>query len=225
MGDYLVKLLKKENIILDGKVLVTVLKPVHKLVIKLRKDLFNTQKIPESSLRNAIAKAVGKGSLAGYDYALITDDPGKIEILIPLNAGSSPHLSLLSPRPAILKGIQLLRRQEYVELEANAVFSRSLLNIDVPLGSLGDVYMYEGEVGISSDINNVVAVKLVTDKGTRVVLGNEISRRFEAPKSEGESVKKASRRAVGARASRVKRGKRKSRRRRKSAARRRRKKR
>ncbi len=212
MGDYVVKLLKKENVILDNKVLLTVLKPVYQYRIKIRKDLFNAQKVPESSIKNILRKAVGESAIASCDYALITDDSGKVEILIPLSARALQYASILSPRPALLKGVQVLKRQEYVELEANAVFSRSLLNVDVPLGNLGNVYVYEGDIGVSNGIGNVVAVRIITDKGTRVVLSNELSRRFEAPQPASESAKESPSKARS-RTSAARRSKRRSKRR------------
>ncbi len=167
MGEYLFKCLERLDKVFDGKVLLTVLKEVTSKTVKIRGDL-DTNRIPESRIKRIISNSF---SGAKCDYVLLLDNEGKTEILVPVSDAAATAKTVIFPRIAKLKGIQLLKKQERVELEANAVFSRSLINEDVNVDN--SYYVFEGRVGLVEPHNDVVAVRILTDKGTRVILNDE----------------------------------------------------
>ncbi len=167
MGEYLFKCLERVDKVFDGKVLLTVLKEVTSKTVKIRGDL-DTNRIPESRIRRIISNSFGGTKC---DYVLLLDNEGKTEILVPVSDAAVTARTVIFPRIARLKGIQLLKKQERVELEANAVFSRSLINENVNVDD--SYYVFEGRVGLVEPHDDVVAVRILTDKGTRVILNGE----------------------------------------------------
>jgi len=167
MGEYLFKCLERLDKIFDGRVLLTVLKEVASKTVRIRGDL-DTNRIPESKIRKAIDSFF---SGIRCDYVLLLDDKYKTEILVPLSNAAMMAKTVIFPRVAKLKGIQLLKRQERVELEANVVFSRSLVNESVNVDNF--YYVFEGRVGLVEPYGDAVAVRILTDKGTRVILSDE----------------------------------------------------
>jgi len=167
MGEYLFKCLERIDKIFDGKVLLTVLKEVASKTVKIRSDL-DTNRIPESRIKRILSNSFSE---AKCDYALLLDNEDKTEILVPVSDAAITARTVIFPRIAKLKGIQLLKRQERVELEANAVFSRSLINENVSIDNT--YYVFEGRVGLVEPYNDAVAVRILTDKGTRVILNDE----------------------------------------------------
>ncbi len=167
MGEYLFKCLERLDKVFDGKVLLTVLKEVTSKTVKIRGDL-DTNRIPESRIKRIISNSFGGTKC---DYVLLLDNEGKTEILVPVSDAAVTARTVIFPRIAKLKGIQLLKKQERVELEANAVFSRSLINENVNVDD--SYYVFEGRVGLVEPHNDAVAVRILTDKGTRVILNDE----------------------------------------------------
>lgn len=167
MGEYLFKCLERLDKVFDGKVLLTVLKEVTSKTVKIRGDL-DTNRIPESRIKRIISNSFGGTKC---DYVLLLDNEGKTEILVPVSDTAVTARTVIFPRIAKLKGIQLLKKQERVELEANAVFSRSLINENVNVDN--SYYVFEGRVGLVEPHNDAVAVRILTDKGTRVILNGE----------------------------------------------------
>jgi len=167
MGEYLFKCLERLDKVFDGKVLLTVLKEVTSKTVKIRGDL-DTNRIPESRIKRIISNSF---SGTKCDYVLLLDNEGKTEILVPVSDAATTARTVIFPRIAKLKGIQLLKKQERVELEANAVFSRSLINENVNVDD--SYYVFEGRVGLVEPHNDAVAVRILTDKGTRVILNGE----------------------------------------------------
>ncbi len=225
MGEYLFKCLERVDKIFDGKVLLTVLKEATSKTVKIRGDL-DTNRIPESRIRRIISNSF---SGTRCDYVLLLDNEGKTEILVPVSDAAVTARTVIFPRIARLKGIQLLKKQERVELEANAVFSRSLINENVNVDDF--YYVFEGRVGLVEPHNDVVAVRILTDKGTRVILNGEHVEKIKkeniellkpqplrqraAVKKVTKKRKKAKRRTKRRKASRKRKPKRKSRTRRK----------
>ncbi len=167
MGEYLFKCLERLDKVFDGKVLLTVLKEVTSKTVRIRGDL-DTNRIPESRIKRIITSSF---SGTKCDYVLLLDSEGKTEILVPVSDTAVTARTVIFPRVAKLKGIQLLKKQERVELEANAVFSRSLINENVNVNDT--YYVFEGRVGLVEPHNDAVAVRILTDKGTRVILNGE----------------------------------------------------
>ncbi len=167
MGEYLFKCLERLDKVFDGKVLLTVLKEAISKTVKIRGDL-DTNRIPESRIKRIVSNSF---SGAKCDYVLLLDNEGKTEILVPVSDAAVTARTVIFPRIARLKGMQLLKKQERVELEANAVFSRSLINENVNVDD--SYYVFEGRVGLVEPHSDAVAVRILTDKGTRVILNGE----------------------------------------------------
>ena len=167
MGEYLFKCLERRDKIFEGKVLLTVLKEVASKSVRLRSDL-DTNRIPESRIKRIIGNYF---SGTKCDYILLLDSDGKTEILVPVSESPLTAKTVIFPQIAKLKGMQLLKKQERVELEANVVFSRSLINENVNIDN--SYYVFEGRVGLIEPHHDAVAVRILTDKGTRVILNGE----------------------------------------------------
>lgn len=167
MGEYLFKCLERLDKVFDGKILLTVLKEVTSKTIKIRGDL-DANRVPESRIKRIISNSFGETKC---DYVLLLDNEGKAEILMPVSDVATTVRTVIFPRIARLKGIQLLKKQEKVELEANAVFSRSLINENIDVDD--SYYVFEGRVGLVEPHDDAVAVRILTDKGTRVILNGE----------------------------------------------------
>ncbi len=177
MEKYRVICLSREEVNLENKVIIPLLRARKEGIIKLRSNLMELSKIPESKLRELIIQELGKRLC---DYALITNSSGNFEVLIPIKRVLTNE-NVIYPRIAKLLSIQLLKKQERVEVEADAVFSRSLISESIDLSKDSPYYVYEGSVKVlvDSDRENVVAVRVVTDRGARVILGSSL--RFEQP--------------------------------------------
>ncbi len=161
---YLVKCFKEKQSRIAGKVELTVLEETEETEIetKTKVDPIETN---ELSVRKIL-----KDKVSDCDYALITDAKSKSEIFISLNPAKGTKETLF-PRPARLLAIQLLKRQETMDMEENVVFSRTLIKEDLPVKR--KIYLYDGTLKVKDTDENVVAVRVLTDRGVRVMLRSE----------------------------------------------------
>lgn len=161
---YLVKCFKERQSRIGDKVELTVLEETGETEIetKAKVDPIETN---ELSIRKIL-----KGKVSDCDYALITDAKGKNEIFISLNPAKGTRETLF-PRPARLLAIHLLKKQETMDMEENIVFSRTLVREELPIKR--KMYLYDGTLKVMDTAGNVVAVRVLTDRGIRVMLKSE----------------------------------------------------